>query len=206
MKPEQALEAFEQLLSLDTVSTIAVMPFDIDRWSRIYQQDAASPLFSELLREQQASRQTQKQPSGGQVRKALMAAQTGRQRRSLIETHVREQIAKVLRITPSRLDINTPLKSFGLDSLMALELRNLLEASLEVKLSATAVWTYPTIAGLATHLAEKMGISLTSSEEETLAADLAEYEAARQAAVEETAHLSEKEMAELLARELSSLN
>jgi hypothetical protein len=91
---------------------------------------------------------------------------------------------------------------------MALELRNLLESSLDVKLSATAVWTYPTIAALAPHLAEKMGISLASSEEEAPAPAPAELEveAARQEAVAEVAHLSEKEMADLLSRELSNLN
>jgi hypothetical protein len=43
---------------------------------------------------------------------------------------------------------------------MALELRNRLEASLGLTLSATLVWGHPTIAALATHLASKLNISL----------------------------------------------
>jgi len=46
---------------------------------------------------------------------------------------------------------------------MALELRNRLEDNLEVTLPATVAWSYPTIAALAGHVAEKLGIALASS-------------------------------------------
>jgi len=56
--------------------------------------------------------------------------------------------------------VNKPLKSLGLDSLMALELRNRLEADLGLKLSATLVWNHPTVTALVPHLADRMGIPL----------------------------------------------
>jgi len=202
MRPAEAVAAFEQLLKLRTISTMAVMPFNIDQWSQVYPQDAELPLFSELT---QAPEVGQRERQTNQIRQALLSAKTGWHRRSLMESHIRQQVAKVLRIAPAQLDINTPLKSFGLDSLMALELRNLLESSLETRLSATAVWTYPTIAALTSHLAEKVGVPLDVTEEEE-ALETPNYGQTLPGAIVELDHLSETEMADLLAKELSSVN
>ena len=49
------------------------------------------------------------------------------------------------------------MESLGLDSLMALELRNRLETSLGITLPVALVWAYPTISGLAGALCERMG-------------------------------------------------
>jgi hypothetical protein len=50
---------------------------------------------------------------------------------------------------------------------MALELRNRLEANLELTLPATLIWNYPTVADLANYLAGKMGISLETAVEQS---------------------------------------
>ena len=68
------------------------------------------------------------------------------ERRRLLETTVRDTLAGVLRLAPEPLDARRPFGSLGLDSLMALELRNRLEIALERSLSATLAWNYPTIA------------------------------------------------------------
>ena len=46
----------------------------------------------------------------------------------------------------------TPLQQLGLDSLMALELRNVLAQAFGRPFSATLLFDYPTIRGLAQHL------------------------------------------------------
>jgi acyl carrier protein len=81
-------------------------------------------------------------------------------RLALLEAHLIQQIAQVLRLPPDQIDSKTPLPTLGLDSLMALELRNRLELSLGATLSATLIWGYPTVAALAPFLAEKMGLEL----------------------------------------------
>ena len=82
------------------------------------------------------------------------------QRRHLLEAYLREQFAAVTRLLPSKMDRNSPVSSFGIDSILALELRNRLERSLDIRLSATLVWAHPTICDLATHLAGRLGIEL----------------------------------------------
>ena len=67
-----------------------------------------------------------------------------------LKKFVAERALLVLGLDRSmRLDPRTPLRDLGLDSLMTLELRNRLEADYGLRLSATLVWNYPTIAALA---------------------------------------------------------
>ena len=77
-----------------------------------------------------------------------------------MEDGICAEVAPVLRVVVQRLDRQQPLKAMGLDSLMALELRNRLEHATGLTLSATIVWNYPTVTVLADHLASLMGIAL----------------------------------------------
>jgi acyl carrier protein len=78
------------------------------------------------------------------------------QRLGMLEGHLLEQLGKVLRIDPSRMDKRTPFANLGIDSLMSLELRNRLEASLSIKLSAALLFSYSTTIALANHLLERL--------------------------------------------------
>jgi acyl carrier protein len=55
-------------------------------------------------------------------------------------------------------DPKTPLKDLGLDSLMAVELRNALTRSIGRPLSATLLFDYPTLAALTAHLMRLLGL------------------------------------------------
>ncbi len=133
------------------------------------------------------------------LRKELLALDAGWKRRERLEAHLREQAAQVLRLSKTQVDIRAPLQSMGFDSLMALELRNRLEASLGVPLSATMAWNYPTIADLAGHLAQKMGIAL--EQPEPAAASGAEESADGDllAVLNEAENLPEEELARMQA-------
>jgi acyl carrier protein len=75
-------------------------------------------------------------------------------RHVLLREHVRQQTAKVLGLARADdLDIHEPLRQLGLDSLMAVELRNLLGKSVERNLPATLTFDHPTVAALVDHLA-----------------------------------------------------
>jgi hypothetical protein len=74
-------------------------------------------------------------------------------RRRLLLDHLREQVQRVL--GPDRLDpIDSaiPPRERGLDSLMSVELRNLLAKSLRLPLSSTLVLDYPSLDALCDHL------------------------------------------------------
>ena len=75
--------------------------------------------------------------------------------REAIFNITRGVVGKVLQTAPARIDPGKQLGVLGMDSLMAVEVRNILERELNVKLSATVALTYPTIDLLTDHLVEK---------------------------------------------------
>ncbi|MGH2671013.1 MAG: beta-ketoacyl reductase, partial [bacterium] len=158
--PAQGLAALGRLLDCGAPQ-VGVLPLNLRHWRQLYPRAARSPLLAHLLQEQDSARGAG--IANNPVREALLAARPGA-RRSLLESHLVEQVAQVLRLARSHIDAQTPLPTLGFDSLMALELRNRLEASLGLTLSATLMWGYPTIAALAPHLAGKLGITLEEPE------------------------------------------
>ena len=70
----------------------------------------------------------------------------------LLLTHVAEQAGRVLGLDPSGLDARQGLRDLGLDSLMALELRNRLQRSIGRSLRSTLAFDYPTIDTIAKHI------------------------------------------------------
>jgi hypothetical protein len=86
------------------------------------------------------------------VRDRLLSAPPG-QRRPLLLDFVSEQVANVLGAhSVAAIDERQPLHEMGLDSLMAVELRNLLVVGLDTELSATLAFDHPTVVALAAHL------------------------------------------------------
>jgi acyl carrier protein len=103
---------------------------------------------------------------------AQLRAAAAADRRSLLEVHLKQQLGQTLRLPPARLDARRPLGSFGIESLTALEFRRRLEKSLGLKLPATLVWNYPTLAALTDHLAERLELTSPAGQASEVAAPL----------------------------------
>ena len=70
---------------------------------------------------------------------------------------MQEDIAAVLALPgASSVPVDVPLKELGLDSLMAVELRNRLSGRVGTKLSTTVAFDYPTARAMAQLLLEKL--------------------------------------------------
>lgn len=129
----------------------ALMHFDVHQWVDVFPQMAEKPFLMELV---QTSAQ---RPTTGETSFREHLERFAPERRlGVVETHLLEHLGKILRLEPTRIDKNAPFASLGMDSLMSLELRNRLETSLGLKLSAALLFTYSTTATLAKHLIEKV--------------------------------------------------
>ena len=75
------------------------------------------------------------------------------EQRELLMIHVRQQIARVLGLTvPGQIGLRQSLFDLGIDSLMALELKNSLESSLGHSIRSTVLFNYPTLEELVDYL------------------------------------------------------
>jgi acyl transferase domain-containing protein/acyl carrier protein len=93
--------------------------------------------------------------AAGLVRRLGALDEAGRDR--ALQELITAQVAQVLGHAGSAgLDADQTFQQLGFDSLTALELRNRLDGATGVRLSATAVFDYPTIAALGGHLLEAL--------------------------------------------------
>jgi acyl carrier protein len=193
--PADGLRALDHLLSKNPIQAV-VMPLNIRHWRQLFPKALRAPFLAQLLQEGEAGGVPG--TTANPVRIALEGTMPG-MRASMLEAHLTEQISQVLRLPAGELSRETPLPTLGLDSLMALELRNRLELSLGVTLSATLIWGYPTISVLAPFLLEKMGLRPAELQQ----TDIAEAEPLAMSAV---AAMSDDDAAARLSEKLASLD
>ena len=71
----------------------------------------------------------------------------------ILEGQLREQAARVLRLAATALDVEQPLNNVGIDSLMAIELKNRIEADLGVTVPMVKFLEGPSVRDLAGYVA-----------------------------------------------------
>jgi phthiocerol/phenolphthiocerol synthesis type-I polyketide synthase C len=146
------LAAMELALTADRSHT-GVFSLDARQWFQSFPATEKSSLFARLA--ESVTVEKTEQRDRGRIRTELDAA-APQDRPARLASAIADEIRSVLRST-EQLAHDQAMESLGLDSLMALELRNRLEASLGITLPAALIWAYPTIAGLAGALCERMG-------------------------------------------------
>lgn len=144
MSPMQLLEAIELTLTGDS-SQVAVMRTNWDLLRRAYGETLSAPWASELVEGMALE----------QERDIILVLEEAEpeERRELFARHVQRQVVTVLGLPPDEVPaLDEGLFDLGMDSLLALELKNRVQANLRKDFPVTAVFDYPTIEGLATHL------------------------------------------------------
>ncbi|HET9563571.1 MAG TPA: SDR family NAD(P)-dependent oxidoreductase, partial [Mycobacterium sp.] len=147
---ELGLAVMQLVLAADRCRT-GVFSLDARQWFQSFPAVEGSSLFAKLGE----SAMVERRGGDGRIRAELDAAEPA-ERPARLASAIANEIQGVVRsIEP--LDHDQPMESLGLDSLMALELRNRLEATLGITLPVALVWAYPTISALAGALCERMG-------------------------------------------------
>jgi acyl transferase domain-containing protein/acyl carrier protein len=85
-------------------------------------------------------------------------------RRSIIARYMVDEIARVLKIDPSRIGHDVPMQDFGLDSLNAFQLKNRIEADLRISLQVTNFLQKSTVKGLSETIDSEMGTQVGSEQ------------------------------------------
>ncbi|MBW4633666.1 MAG: LLM class flavin-dependent oxidoreductase [Iphinoe sp. HA4291-MV1] len=165
--PEQGLQAMSRALCQNLTQVWAI-PIN---WSQLLQIDqiaAKSPFLSKLsrqvLQEEATLQSQQSKVSESEILQKLKQhlasespTETLRDRLSLLITYIQSEVARVLKLGPSKLP--NPQQGFfdmGMDSLMAVELKNRLEVNLGASLPVTITFEFPTIKDLAGYIARQV--------------------------------------------------
>jgi acyl carrier protein len=145
--PDQGLAAMEALMALP-LAQAAVVPIDWDRHADSLPSRLLAGMFEHLTRKPRQSAR----PFLAELERAPPP-----RHRALLESFVREQIARALGLVDGgRIGAGQRLFDLGVDSLMAVELRNRLEAGLKKPLRTTLIFDYPRVDALTRYLADEV--------------------------------------------------
>ncbi len=200
--PDEGLAALESALGQGLVQ-VGVLPFD---WRAMLAQygDQVPSLLAEIAREvtpKSAGDSPRTSPKGDVLTR--LEALPAVRRAGFVRDWVHEQVAAVLGLDEDRpLEADRGFAAMGLDSLMALELRNRLQSGLSSahQLPATLVFDFPTVATLATFISRDV-LRLEAS-------PAGQVEQAQSSAAEllaEVGQLSDAEAEAMLLAELAEL-
>ena len=145
--PDQGLEILEGILPTKR-SNITVM--DV-HWSDMFRLLARRQpsLLKDIARDEQDSANSGPATQiDQQLRIDLLAADEDR-RKTMLSEYFAGELANIMGIDDSELDHNQPLNDLGLDSLMAMELKNKIEGRLEINLPMARFLEGPSVTALA---------------------------------------------------------
>jgi acyl carrier protein len=139
----QALTLLERALQRNAIQ-ISVMRVDWSRWRGLGVSGRVSPRFAHLLQSVEATT-VPEQSSQSQTHA----------RGSDLGALLRDKVARVLGTSPDRLDVDKPLLNLGIDSLMAVELRNWIEQELRINMPIMELMRSSSLARLTDQLLEQ---------------------------------------------------
>jgi acyl transferase domain-containing protein/NADPH:quinone reductase-like Zn-dependent oxidoreductase/acyl carrier protein len=155
-------------------AAIAVMPIVWSRWAENFPEALGSPFLSELSSEWSGIATAHASQNG--IRQSLLACGSRAAALELLHGYLRTAAAKILRVPEERLGLKMSLVRFGLDSLMAVELKNRIESDMAVNLPAARLLQGPSVAELAEWLAAEVSVTGSATEIPTLVDTLSDDE------------------------------
>ncbi|MFB7924160.1 SDR family NAD(P)-dependent oxidoreductase [Streptomyces sp. NPDC056081] len=150
MAPGRALDALELALRAGTVA-LGVADIDWTKFAPAYRAARPRPLLDgiEEAREAPAEQGPAGDPSAGRELRARLAGQDADERLRTVTGLVRDEVVPVLGLTPGELSDDKPLQQLGLDSLMAVTVRNQLIRRTGLAVTTEMILRHGSCAGIA---------------------------------------------------------
>jgi len=145
LSPSEGVAALGEIV-LGARAQVAVMNVDWREFAVFQPVLAHTPFFSRL-----AGASPERSTMQGS-RRARLAGASPTERVQMMEETLRQHAATVLRISASRIDLEQPLITMGIDSLMAVELKSRIERELEVTIPLLQLIKGPSLSELARSL------------------------------------------------------
>ncbi len=147
---EEGLDILANLIKNQQQGQIGVFPMDWTRYTERLRY--VNPVFEHMY--------VKKQPIQEEISWLdELGSVSPAERRTVLIEHLRAVIRKVIGVAVNtRIEESKSLFDLGLDSLMAVEIKNILEGHFKQSLRSTLLFDYPTVGGLIQYLEENISI------------------------------------------------
>jgi len=153
--PDQALAALDHVLRQGQPAQVGLARVDWTRWRELYPTYMSAPFLSDVGRSAAAASQRSASEDRTLIRATVLAAAPA-ERLPLLEQYLRVEVGKVLGSSPSKVDVDRPFNTLGIDSLTAVELKNHIEADLRVSVQVVGFLQGRSVRTLADDLADQL--------------------------------------------------
>jgi len=163
---QQALVVLEQMLLNNPVQRVAT-DSDWEMIGSFFPHSAKSSRFSHLIREKELSSGTSSGAGNGSLKITLLEAKSGEQTEILL-TQLKDTFARVLGTTADKVSTSEPVTKYGLDSLMANQIRNWIQSNVTVDYSMMRIMRGPTMEEMSVQIIDEL-TGQSSGAESTMA-------------------------------------
>ncbi|NEO43915.1 MAG: type I polyketide synthase [Moorea sp. SIO4A3] len=157
--PQQGLQIFEQILNYKSPQ-IGIIQVDWSIFLAKIKQKTLPALFSELSTQVKSDSENENALSSTiktELLNQIKSQRLSNKRQDILTEYLQEQVRQVLKLDPSQIpDPQTGFFDLGMDSLIALELKNRLETDLDMMLSSTLIFEFPNIIDLVDYLENEL--------------------------------------------------
>ncbi|MCW5313070.1 hypothetical protein GTQ43_04230 [Nostoc sp. KVJ3] len=164
LSPEMAIAALDYLMGTTNVQTV-VADMEWQRFKQLYQTKGRGLLFGDI--ETQAQPQPQTSERRTEIWQRLSEVELASDRQEILTAYFQQELAQVLQLNLSTqittVNIEQPLDTMGLDSLMMLELRNQVQRDLEVDIPMVKLMEGITLSELSTLVNEQLSENLKNT-------------------------------------------
>lgn len=132
----QDIEAYLQLILSSDKPQLITAKINFEQWKKNYPMVLQDVYFENFI--QQNIVQIKPDEKNAFNQPNLDAAQ------KWIKSRIKDFVAEITKIPSSKLKDDDTFKSIGIDSLMALQLKNKIQTAFQLSLNVSSVWSYPT--------------------------------------------------------------
>jgi acyl transferase domain-containing protein/NADPH:quinone reductase-like Zn-dependent oxidoreductase/NADP-dependent 3-hydroxy acid dehydrogenase YdfG/acyl carrier protein len=156
-----AFDQLEKVLRTNTSSAV-VVDIDVTRFRQAMSSRLSATMLASFEQVQTSAEQSPLKTKSNAWKQRISQSQPSKRRKVIVDFLTTTTIEVLGLPSSTAIDLRQPLRDLGLDSLMAVEIKNLIAEAIGTDLEATLLFNYPTIESLSVFLSETLDQSSTA--------------------------------------------